>query len=348
MDEDDDDDDDVSTTNGSELLAFDDGRDCHHLDTETEGEDHDGDEDGGLEGTNEGGDGLRRGRSIRREERAGSGSPGAGDGAIAGEEQGAVPACESAAANIDSSDRASPAEVGATVPTEGGAGTVSSKAVAPSAASSGPGAVAREQGWSDRELLVGLMQPEDTPVMTAHDVSRSVGGIEVKRGLLLVCRNTVYFVDGFGREPALVRPGAPPLTAAAAAAAASAAATASRSKDPLHGVRRLEKWELGGGAGGIGGVDDDGNTGGAKIQVTLRRKSATEITGAKGAKGSGGLLSGGAEAPGPALTAEQAGGEVGEGCDELEDEVLALGRHGVQRFPMDQVIGGESWREGRI
>lgn len=231
-------------------------------------------------------------------------------------------------------------------------------AAAPSAASLGPGAVARGEGWSDRELLLGLVQAEDTPVLTAHDVSRSVGGIVVKRGLLLVCRNTVYFVDGFGREPVLPRPDAAPLPPAAAAAAAAVAAAASaaarRSKDPLYGVRRLEEWELGGGAGGIGGGDDDGEVGGAKIQVTLRRSSQVDVMGnsaaggakidgcsvAGGAAGGGGG-GGGAQTSGSALTAEQTGGTGGGAREEIEDEILALGHSGVQRFSLDQV-----WEEG--
>lgn len=236
-----------------------------------------------------------------------------------------------------------------------------SKAVSAAAlavASSGPGAVARAERWSDRELMSGLMQPEDFPVVAAHDVSRSVGGIEVKRGLLVVCRNTVYFISGFGREPALPKPGAPPPSPAVAAAAAAAAAAASRSKDPLHGVRRLEEWELGGGAGGIGGADDDGEMVGAKIQVKLRRRSATEVAagdssggdlngksgGGSGARGGGGRggrdgsARGSAQMSASALTAEQAGGDgSGGACRETEDEILALGRRGVQRFSLDQV-----------
>ncbi|CAN0216386.1 unnamed protein product, partial [Ectocarpus sp. 4 AP-2014] len=62
------------------------------------------------------------------------------------------------------------------------------------AAPAGPGTLARKEGWSDRELLLGLMKPEDNPAIAAHDVSRSVGGVVVKRGLLLVCRTALYFV----------------------------------------------------------------------------------------------------------------------------------------------------------
>lgn len=204
-------------------------------------------------------------------------------------------------------------------------------------ASSGPGARAREEGWSDRDLLLGLTRPEDNPVLAAHDVSRSVGGVVVKRGLLLVCRNAVYFIDGFGTEPMLPKPGAPPPSPAQAAvtAAAVAAAAGRSSADPLHGVRRLEEWELGGGAGGTGGGNDDGEVFGAKIKVTLRRDSQAEFSAAGGA---------GSKSAGTAVTAEQAGDATGGGggggrggeVDE-DDEILALGRVGVQRFTLDRI-----------
>ena len=198
-------------------------------------------------------------------------------------------------------------------------------------ASLGPGARAREEGWSDRDLLLGLTRPEDNPVLAAHDVSRSVGGVVVKRGLLLVCRNAVYFIDGFGTEPMLPKPGAPPRTSAEAAAAAAAAGRTSA--DPLHGVRRLEEWELGGGAGGIGGGNDDGEVFGAKIKVTLRRDNqpSFSVTG-----------TGGPKSVGAAVTAEQAGGAAGGGGGRggeaaEDDEILALGRVGVQRFSLDHI-----------
>lgn len=209
-----------------------------------------------------------------------------------------------------------------------------------STASSGPGAKARDEGWSDRELLLGLLQPEDAPVVAAHDVSRSVGGVQVKRGLLLVSRNAVYCVDGFGRGPPGVRPpgkggGGSGQGAAVVAPSTPSTPAGRNSKDPLHGVRRLEEWELGGGAGGIAGVgEDDGEAGGgAKIQVTLRRKSANDLTG-KGGSGKGG----GGTRSGTALTTEQAGVAAGGGRVGGEvEEIVALGNVGMQRIVLDQV-----------
>lgn len=354
-----DEDDDVSVA--TELLGTDDGVDGEG------GSVRDGDGGGGHEEGGAGGRGRsahRRGHSIA----ANSSSPPSGlsTGSVETKRDGSGSGGGGGANTGAGGSEATGHAAGSTVPAVGGVGVGVSEGVAGAAvvgskltpapstaavAASGPGATAREKGWSDPELLMGLVKPEDTPVVTAHDVSRSVGGVEVKRGLLLVCRNTLYFVDGFGREPALVRTssgskGATPRSAAAAAAAAAAAtaaaSAAARSKDPLHGVRRLEEWELGGGAGGIGGGDEDGEAGGAKIQVTLRRKSATNVlvgAAGEGKYGGGGenvAGSAGGEA-GTAVTAEQAGGTgCGSGA-EVKDEILALGKTGVQRIALDQV-----------
>lgn len=332
--------DDMSTTNESELLEFDSDED--------EGEQGDEsqvsgcDDGGGGEGS--GGSVDQRGRSTLKGERSSRPPPLSGDDGVdkkvaagqlidltrfdSGEDRGAE------GGNSDGQgDDGVGRSGGVDVPVDGELSpALPSKAAVPSPASSGPGAVAREEGWSDRDLLLGLVEPEDTPVMSAYDVSRSVCGVEVKRGLLLVCRHSLYFVSGFGREPPLPKPGAPPLSpasAATASAATAAAAAASRSKDPLQGVRRLEKWELGGGAGGIGGVEDDCETSGDKMQVTLRRKSvAGEVIGAGGGKGGGCASSGGVSTPvrGDAMVR-----------GDIQDEILALGRGGMQRFLLDQV-----------
>lgn len=233
----------------------------------------------------------------------------------------------------------------------------------PAATSSGPGAVARSEGWSDRELLRGLIQPEDATVVIAHDVSRSVGGVEVKRGLLVVCNNTLHCVDGFGIGPRVPPPGGSGAGGQAATGAASAASVGAggtggvgavggaRKKDPLHGVRRLEAWELGGGAGSIGGGDESHGEGGAgtKIQVTLRKKSTADVAGLASAAAAGSAASreagkGGAEGGGQGtpkvVTAEQAGStEGGEGPGEV-DEIVTLGHVDVHRIPLDQVSEG--------
>lgn len=236
-------------------------------------------------------------------------------------------------------------------------------------ASSGPGAAAREEGWSDRELLLGLLQPEDAPVVAAHDVSRSVAGVEVKRGLLLVCNNTIYCVDGFGRRPRTPRPGTSGVSAGVPPASSGASTgvnggiSIGRSKDSLYGVRRLEEWELGGVAGSIGGGDDhhaEVNSG-AKIQVTLRRKSTADVTGSgtisegreagKGGSGvseGGGNGSGGAGSGSSALTAEQAG-STGGGLNSETDEIVSIGHVGVQRIMLDRVScvdATDIWSEG--
>lgn len=371
----DDDDDGASVATGSEALGIDDGVD---------GEDGGGGGEGGGGGGDEGGVARRRGRSAHRRGRStaaissSSPPPGPSTGSVEIKRDGSSSSGDgnagaegSEAATSHAAESTGPAGGGDAVGvSEGVAGdamlpskltpvpsTSASTTTAAATAASGPGAAAREKGWSDPELLMGLVNPEDVPVVAAHDVSRSVGGVEVKRGLLLVCRNTLYFVDGFGREPALVRTGsgskgAAPRSAAAAAAAlaaaTAAASAAARSKDPLHGVRRLEEWELGGGAGGIGAGDDDGEAGGVKIQVTLRRKSATDIVagaagerkdGGGGGESAAGLTGGGGREGGTAVTAEQAGGTGCESGAGVEDEILALGKFGVQRIALDQVCG---------
>lgn len=200
--------------------------------------------------------------------------------------------------------------------------------------SSGPGATAREEGWADRELLLGLLQPEDSPVVSAHDVSRSIGGVEVKRGLLLVCRSALYFVAGFGRGPPLRTGGG--LAGTAGGATGASGGGGGKSEDLLHGVRRLEEWELGGGAGGVGGGDDDGEagSGGARIQVTLRRSAADLAVSSSSAPRDAGK--GGASR---SMTAEQAGGSGGGRGEQQVDEIVALGYIGVQRIVLDQVCG---------
>lgn len=328
--------DDMSTTNESELLEFDSDED--EGEQGDEGQVSGCNEGGGVEGGSDNVD--QRGRSTLKVEQSSMSLPLSGDD---GDKEVAAGQLTDRKRFDSGKDRGaergnSDGQVDDGVGRSGGVNgpvdgelspALPSKAAVPSSASSGPGAVAREGGWSDRDLLLGLVEPEDTPVMGAYDVSRSVCGVEVKRGLLLVCRHSLYFVSGFGREPPLPKPGAVPLSPGAAAASAPAAAAASRSKDPLHGVRRLEKWELGGGAGGIGGVEDDGEVNGDKIQVTLRRKSvAREIPGAGGGKAGVCASSGGVSTPvhGDAMLR-----------GDIQDEILALGRGGMQRFLLDQV-----------
>lgn len=329
--------DDMSTTNESVLLEFDSDED--EGEQGDEGQVSGRNEGGGVEGSSDSVD--QRGRSTLEGERSSMSLPLSGDDGHKEVTSGKLTdptrfdSGKGRGAERGNSDGQGDDGVGRSGGVDGPVdGELSpalpSKAV-PSPASSGPGAVAREEGWSDRDLLLGLFEPEDTPVIGAYDVSRSVCGVEVKRGLLLVCRHSLYFVSGFGREPPLPKPGAPPLSAGAAAAssAAAAATAASRGKDPLQGVRRLEKWELGGGAGGIGGVEDNGEMSGDKMQVTLRRRSvAREITGAGGGKGGGCASSGGVSTPvrGDAMVR-----------GDIQDEVLALGRGGMQRFLLDQV-----------
>lgn len=332
---------DGDTTHGSEVSALDDDNTIHGseisvLDAEENDEAKEGHlaGDGGCAG---GRSPLRtaeaEGRDARKE---GSGSGGAAVEAGRQQSGGGKTAGLVAAATGDGPEEASTASAASAAAAAAGSTVPSGATASAASASLGPGALARAEGWSDRDLLLGLTRPEDNPVLAAHDVSRSVGGVVVKRGLLLVCRNAVYFIDGFGTEPMLPKPGAPPPTAAEAAAAAAAAAATGRSADPLHGVRRLEEWELGGGAGGIGGGNDDGEVFGAKIKVTLRREGQGEAgAGAAGAKS--------AAVSTAALTAEQAGGGAGSGGGARggeaveDDEILALGRVGVQRFALDHI-----------
>lgn len=344
---------DGDTVLGSEMSALDDvGSEMSALDA-AEGKEGESDVGGGIGGAGPAGAGAgagpARGRSPSRATesaggdavREGRGSRGSNE---AGQQRGSTGGGEFGgpvgATGNGNTDEETPTAREAAAAAATGRSTASSGARASAPASLGPGASAREEGWSDRDLLVGLMQPEDTPVVAAHDVSRSFGGVVVKRGLLLVCRSAVYFVDGFGIEPALPRPDAGPRSPAAAAVAASLAAAASRSKDPLHNVRRLEEWELGGGAGGIGGGDDDGDVCGARIRVMLRRRSQRDI--GSSTTGSGAIKGGGT-----ALTAEQVGGAGGggggryggaRGGEAVEnDDILAVGRYGVQRFSLDRL-----------
>lgn len=336
---------DDTAVHGSEMSAIDGAkRDGEAKEGNLAG---DGDSDGGSSG---GGRSRSRSRSPCKAAEAEEGggdsrgeSRGSGGAVEAGRRQQQLQQQQQSSG--DGSDRPAELVVAATtgddtaeVPTA--AATVPSNTTTASAAASaslGPGARAREEGWSDRDLLLGLTRPEDNPVLAAHDVSRSIGGVVVKRGLLLVCRSALYFVDGFGTEPMLPKPGAPAPSPAETAAAAAAAASRS-STDPLNGVRRLEEWELGGGAGGIGGGNDDGEVFGAKIKVTLRRDSQVEVGAAAGA-----AAAGGAKSVGTAVTAEQAGGAGGgggggRGGESVEDdEILALGRVGVQRFALDHI-----------
>lgn len=332
---DDEDGDTVSVLTESQLGLDDYGRPDLSIDVEGDrGENHDDDGGGGDDGN----------------------APGHVHGAAAGSEQGGTadarlspPASQDTSAvthggaSIDGAESEvanSVEKLTSKASAAGGTGSVTAAAAASTAASatvkaSGPGAAARDQGWSDRELLLGLLQPEDSPVIAVHDVSRSIGGVEVKRGLFLVCRGALYFIAGFGRGPPR-RPGAGGGGGAGGgrAVASGGKGVADSSKDPLQGVRRLEEWELGGGAGGIGGGDDGEASTGAKIQVTLRRRSAQEAGGAGGAPrdaGKGGV--------GRSLTTEQAGGTRGRrGKGEREvDGIVSLGRVAVQRVVLDQV-----------
>ncbi|CAM9784957.1 unnamed protein product, partial [Ectocarpus fasciculatus] len=223
--------DDDHTVHGSEISGLD-AQDMHDAEEES------GAGDDGSGDVCPHGSGTGRGRSPRRaaaEKEGGSAGEGGVGGACAAElKQGHVrDSMEPPGASDDG--RGSAPEVPTSVGVGSSTTTTATSTTTPTAPA-GPGTLARKEGWSDRELLLGLTKSEDSPVIAAHDVSRSVGGVVVKRGLLLVCRNAVYFVDGFGREPALPRPGAPPPTPTEAAAAAFAASLARRSKDPLHGA----------------------------------------------------------------------------------------------------------------
>ncbi|CAM9513771.1 unnamed protein product, partial [Scytosiphon promiscuus] len=206
---DDDDDDDV-ITHCSETS----GLDARESDETDEQEENDA-----AAAPAAGGDCDSRGRSPRRtvEEKGGVGGGGGGSGADAEArlKQQQQQQQQGGSGGAGGAQSVGPAAVGDTVGAKASAAPAPTASLGP--ASLGPGAVARAEGWADRDLLRGLIQPEEThTVLAAHDVSRSVGGVVVKRGLLLVCRNSVYFVGGFGREPALPRPDAPPLSPAAA------------------------------------------------------------------------------------------------------------------------------------
>lgn len=346
--EDDEDDDGVSVTTESQLGLDDDRRSVMSMELR----DRDGDPSQGAAGVG-GGDadttpGRNRGRTRRRQ-----GLPGRHDQRVAGDaslspskdvrrppvvSRGTSPGA-AIPERIDGAESGAGPKSPRRLPrkTPGAAALAVAGTTAALAKASGPGATARGEGWSDRELLLGLLQPEDSPVIAVHDVSRSIGGVEVKRGLLLVCRGAMYFVAGFGRGPPR-RPSVGSVGGGSSSGRAipSAKNVANNSKDPLHSVRRLEEWELGGGAGGVGGGDEDGEAGaGVKIQVTLRRKSAPDIAGGASNSPRDAGKGGGSRS----LTTEQAGGtrgEKGKGEQE-EDEIVALGRVAVQRIVLDQV-----------
>ncbi|CAM9326778.1 unnamed protein product, partial [Chrysoparadoxa australica] len=167
--------------------------------------------------------------------------------------------------------------------------------------------------WSDNEVIIGLMEPEDWPVQASGNVLRSVG-LEMHKGILLVCKGGVYIIDGFEKAEAF--PSFPQ----------------SKEQDALQGLRRIRPPPQ-------AAAQQLSNTDFApKIRVLLRRASYksndADTAGARAASRS--------VSPVPARTSER-DSEALQGDGGLDqghvpgDDLQLLQGVAIQRITCDQV-----------